>query len=185
MDLYNDYKRFMAYIIDEGYARKVPVDLQKSSNVKWYIPHHGVYHPHKPGKVVFDCSAKYRGKPLNDLLLKGPDLTNTLFGVLMRFRQERIALMADNEAMFYQVRVADVDCTFLRFLWWPDGDLESELEEYQMVVHLSRTASTPACSNFALRKTAEDNNEHFPEAVVNTVKKNFHVDDCLKSLPSQ
>ena len=34
MDLYNDYKRFMAYIIDEGYARKVPVDLQKSSNVR-------------------------------------------------------------------------------------------------------------------------------------------------------
>ena len=186
MYLYNDCKRFMVYIIDEGYARKVPVDLQKSSNVKWYIPHHWVYHPHKPGKirVVFDCSAKYRGKSLNDLLLKGPDLTNTLFGVLMRFRQERIALMADIEAMFYQVRVADVDCTFLRFLWWPDGDLESELEEYQMVVHLFRAASTPACSNLALRKTAEDNNEHFPEAVVNTVKKNFYVDDCLKSLPS-
>ena len=93
--------------------------------------------------------------------------------------------MADIEAMFYQVRVADVYCTFLRFRWWPDGDLESELEEYQMVVHLFRAASTPACSNFALRKTAEDNNEHFPEAVVNTVKKNFHVDHCLKSLPSQ
>jgi len=48
----------------------------------------------------------------------------------MRYRQERIALLADIEAMFYQVRVADVDCTFLRFLWWPDGDLESELEEF-------------------------------------------------------
>jgi len=81
--------------------------------------------------------------------------------------------MADIEAMFYQVRVADVDCTFLRFLWWPDGDLESELEEYQMVVHFFGAASSPACSNFALRKTAEDNSEHFPEAVVNTVKTNF------------
>ena len=47
----------------------------------------------------------------------------------MRYRQKRIALLADIEAMFYQVRVADVDCIFLRFLWWPDGDLESELEE--------------------------------------------------------
>ena len=132
MDLYNDYKGFMADIIDKGYARKVPVNLQKSSDVKWYIPHHGVYHPHKPGKirVVFYCSAQYRCKSLNDLLLKGPDLTNTLFGVLMRFRQERIVLMADIEAMFNQVRVADVDCTFLHFLWWPDGDLESELEEF-------------------------------------------------------
>ena len=60
--------------------------------------------------------------------------------------------MADIEAMFYQVRVADVDCIFLRFLWWPDGDLESKLEEYQMVVHLFGAASSPVCSNFALCK---------------------------------
>lgn len=51
--------------------------------MKWYVPHHGIYHPHKPGKirVVFDCSAKYQGKSFNDLLLSSPDLTNTLFGV--------------------------------------------------------------------------------------------------------
>ncbi|XP_078371484.1 uncharacterized protein LOC144655144 [Oculina patagonica] len=185
-NLYNDYKGFMADIIDKGFARKIPADHQKSSDVKWYIPHHGVDHPHKPGKirVVFDCSAKYQGKSLNDLLLNGPDLTNTLFGVLMRFRQERIALMADIESMFYQVRVAEADTTYLRFLWWPDGNLEGELEEYQMVVHLFGAASSPACSNFALRKTAEDNSEHFPEEVVSTVKNNFYVDDCLKSLPS-
>ena len=118
-NLYNDYKVFMADLISKGYARKVPTDHQESSNVKWYIPHHGIYHPHKPGKirVVFDCSARYQGKSLNDLLLNGPDLTNNLFGVLLRFRQERIALMADIESMFYQVRVADADCTYLRFLW--------------------------------------------------------------------
>ena len=173
-------------IIDKGYARKISADIQKSSNVKWYIPHHGIYHPQKPGKirVVFDCSAKYQGKSLNDLLLNGPDLTNTLFGVLMRFRQERIALMADIESMFYQVRVVDADCTYLRFLWWPDGNLQGELQEYQMVVHLFGAASSPACSNFALRKTAEDNSKHFSEGVVTTVKRNFYVDDCLKSLPS-
>jgi len=35
MDLYNDYKAFMADInIDKGYARKVPVNLQKSSDMK-------------------------------------------------------------------------------------------------------------------------------------------------------
>ena len=163
----------------------MPADLQET-NVKRYIPHHGIYHPHKPGKifVVFDCFAKYQGKSLNDLMLSGPDLTNNLFGVLMRFRQERVTLMEDIEATFYQVRVADADCTYPRFLWWPDGNLQTELEEYQMVVHLFGAASSPSCFTFALCKTTEDNSDHFLEEVVSTVKKNFYVDDCLKSLPS-
>ena len=70
--------------------------------------------------------------------------------------------MANIEAMFYQVRVADADCTYLRFLWRRDGNLQSELEEYQMVVHIFGAASSPSCSNFALHKTAEDNSDHFP-----------------------
>ena len=185
-DLYADYKAFMAEILEKGYARKVPAHMQGINCVKRYIPHHGIYHPRKPGKirVVCDCSAKFQGKSVNDLLLKGPDLTNTLFGVLMRFCQERIAIMADIEAMFYQVRVAEEDRTFLRFLWWPEGNLDENLEEYQMVVHLFGAASSPACSNFELRKTAEDNSDPFPREVVNSVNKNFYVDDCLKSLPS-
>ena len=158
----------MEGIIDKGYARKVAVYLQNSSGMKRYIPHHGIYHPHKPGKirVVFDCSAKYQGKSLNDLLLNGPDLTNNLFGVLTRFQQERIALMAVIELMFYQVRVSEADCCYLRFLGWPDGNLESNLEEYQMAVHLFGAALSPSCSNFALHKTAEDNSQHFPEGVL-------------------
>jgi len=73
--------------------------------------------------------------------------------------------MAGIESMFFQVRVSEADCSYLRFLWWPDGNLESNLEEYQMVVHLFGAASSPSCSNFALRKTAEDNSQHFPKAV--------------------
>lgn len=72
--LYQDYKAFMEDILSKGYARKVSPD-QKSpaKGTAWYIPHHGVYHPRKPGKirVVFDCSAKFMGKSLNDMLYKG------------------------------------------------------------------------------------------------------------------
>ena len=186
--LLDDCKAFVEDIVAKGYARKVPPHQRESDyqGKTWFIPHHSVYHPHKPGKirVVFDCSAKYKGKCLNDLLLKGPDLTNSLLGVLTRFRQDRVAVMADIEAMFHQVRVPDPDCSFLRFLWWPDGKLSCTVEEYQMTVHLFGAVSSPACSNFAIRKTAEDNAEDFSADVVNTVKRNFYEDDCLKSLPS-
>ena len=132
--LLDDYKVFVRYIVAKGYAKRVPVHQKESAceGKTWFIPHHGVYHPHKPGKisVVFDCSANYRGKSLNDLLLKGPDLTNSLLGVLTRFCQERVAEMVDIEAMFHQVTVPEYDRSFLRFLWWPDGDLSRALAEY-------------------------------------------------------
>ena len=181
------FKVFIDNLLNKSYARKVPPErLCKSDGKVRYIPHHGVYHPHKPGKVrvVFDCSCKYKGKSLNDHLLTGPDLSSHLLGVLMRFREQPVAFMADIEAMFYQVRIPDSDSDFLRFLWWTDGDLTKDPEEYQMLVHVFGAASSPSCSNFALLKTAEDNEAKFDSDVINIVKRNFYVDDCLKSTPT-
>ena len=173
--LCDDYQVFMKELLNKGYARKVPPDqLNPLEGSAWYIPHHGLYHPHKPGKirVVFDCSAKFRGLSLNSMLHKGPDLTNSLIGVLTRFRGERVAVTADIESMFHQVRVPEHDSSFLRFLWWDDGNLAGELQEYQMLVHLFGAISSPASANFALRRTAADNKQCFPGDVVNTVKRN-------------
>ena len=82
--------------------------------------------PHKPDKVraVFDCAAKYKGTSLNDNLIRGPDLMNSLIGVLMRFRKERVALVANVEAMFHQVFVKPSHLDSLRFLWWPNGEID-------------------------------------------------------------
>ena len=83
-----DYQGFMSKIIEKGYAERVPPEELSLDNGRiWYIPHHGVYHPKKPGKirVVFDASAECRGESLNKHLLQGPDLTNSLTGVLCRF----------------------------------------------------------------------------------------------------
>ena len=170
-------------LINKGYTRKVSEENLDYPNV-WYLPHHAVFHPQKPDKVrvVFDCSAKFQGASLNDQLLQGPDLTNTLVGVLTRFRQGQITFMCDIEAMFYQVRVSPSDCDYLQLLWWPDGDLKKDPEEYQMLVHLFGGASSPSCANFTLKKTAEDNKAAFDTITVETVKRNFYVNDCLKSV---
>ena len=91
----------------------------------WYLPHHVVFHPRNPAKlrVVVNCPAKFREMSLNDQLMHGPDLTNNLFGVLNRLRQEAIALVLYIEGMFHQVKVDLKDYDALRFLWWQDGDL--------------------------------------------------------------
>ena len=122
---------------------------------------------------------------MNDQLLQGPDLTNTLVGILTRFREEPIALTADIEKMFYQVRVPSTDCDALRFLWWPKGDLSKDREEYEMRVHLFGGASSPSCANYALKKIADDNKEDFRPEVVETVDRNFYVDNCLKPVSNE
>ncbi|KAK0135655.1 hypothetical protein N1851_028490 [Merluccius polli] len=182
-----EYTTFLSDMIAQQYAEPVPPDQLTQSNGKvWYIPHHGVYHPQK-GKlrVVFDCAASYKGTSLNSQLLQGPDLTNNLIGVLVRFRQEPIAIVADIQSMFHQVQVSDKHINFLRFLWWPNGNTAQAPQEYRMKVHLFGAASSPSCANYALRRTADDNAEHFPPEVVSTVKNNFYVDDCLCSMASE
>ena len=181
-----DYKKFMNDLVEKGYARKV---VDESANTDsdvnvWYLPHHGVYHPHKPDKirVVFDCSCQYAGKSLNKELLQGPDLTSSLIGVLIRFRQERVAFMADMESMFYQVRIPESQVNYLRFVWWPDGDISTDPDDYQMRVHLFGAVSSPSCANFALRKTADDNEEKYGATAANMVRRNFYVDDLLASV---
>lgn len=182
-----DYINFVENVIAQGYAEKVSRETFSLKPGKvWYIPHHGIYHPKKPEKirVVFDCSARFYGTSLNDQLLPGPNLTNTLVGILTRFREGPIGFMADIEAMFYQVRVPIFQRNFLRFLWWPKGDLNAEMEEYRMAVHLFGAVSSPSCSNFALRKTATDNEKELGSLVAETIKRNFYVDDCLKAVNS-
>nr|XP_006820436.1 PREDICTED: uncharacterized protein LOC102805132 [Saccoglossus kowalevskii] len=108
---YSDYKRFMNDVIEKGEVEKV--DDQVTDGKVWYIPHHWVYHPNKPEKirVVFDCSARHGGTSLNDHLLTGPDLINSLIGVLCRFRKNLIAIMCDVEKFFVHVE----DRNYIRF----------------------------------------------------------------------
>lgn len=177
------YKAFMKDMIKKGDTETAsPATGQQTT---WYIPHHGVFHPKKPEKlrVVFDCSAKFRGVSLNDTLLTGPDLTNSLLGVLCRFRKEAVAIICDIEKMFHQFYVPPELRNYLRFLWWEDGDLEAEPQEYQMAVHLFGAASSPGCANFGLKYLARQHKEEYPSASA-FVENNFYVDDGLISVPS-
>lgn len=91
----------------EGYAVRVPVeDIEPVDGKVWYLPHPGVYHPKKRMlRVVFFCAPRYQDMSLNDQLLQEPNLTNTLIGTILRFRQEEIVIMGDIDSMFHQVRI--------------------------------------------------------------------------------
>ena len=54
--------------------------------------------------------------------------------------------------------------------------------EYRMAVHLFGAASSPGCSNYALKRTADDHEAEFGNEAADTLRRNFYVDDVLKSV---
>ena len=176
-----DYIKFMNEILSRGDAEEAPA-VDQDKDVNWYIPHHGVYHPKKNKiRVVFDCSAKCKGTSLNDHLLSGPDMTNNLIGVLCRFRRYPYAITCDVEKMFHQFVVRKEDRDYLRFLWWPDGDVSQDPKVYRMKVHLFGATSSPGCASYAFKYMANQEKEVYPEAA-QFISHDFYVDDGLASV---
>ena len=151
--------------VKDGHARKLNhsevmvQDGSASQSRVWYLPHHAVIHPAKPEKihVVFDASAKHQGVSLNDVLLKGPDLTENLATILLRFRNGPIAVSSDIEKMFLQVGVKESDQRALRFVWRPPGSTKFP-DTYQMKVQVFGAVSSPTSCSFVLQNLAETYN---------------------------
>ena len=182
-------------ILKKRYQATIEVDLQNEhvrkldgeelsktrNNLQWYVPHHPVINPNKPEKVRRVCNAasKYKGVSLNDKLMTGPDLLQNLVGIIFRFREHQVALTADIEAMFLQVRVPPDDCKYLRFLW--RDKLEDDVQVYEYTRHVFGAKSSPTCANHALQQTGHDNKKDYPKAAM-AIRRNFYMDDFVKSV---
>lgn len=184
MDMREHFVDFMQKIFDNDQAEPAPP--LKPGEECWYLPIFGVYHPQKPGKirVVFDSSAQFEGISLNDTLLSGPDLNNTLLGVLLRFRREQVAVTVDVEQMFYCFMVREDHRNYLRFLWFKDNDLKNEITEFRMKVHVFGNSPSPAVATYGLRRAADMGEEEHGSDAKQFVHRNFYVDDGLTSVAS-
>ncbi|CAH8464754.1 unnamed protein product [Schistosoma turkestanicum] len=185
--LHDRYAKCMEDNVRKGYAQRVPeLHLRSDYRPRWYLPHHPVLNPKKPDKlrVVLDCAAKFAGTSLNDMIYQGPDSTADLVSILLRFRKEAVAVSADVEEMFMQVKVPEGDRGALRYLWWEGGNTSKEPSEFQMTSHPFGATSSPFCANFAMNKTALSFSSDYEQYVIDAVKNNFYVDDCLISFSS-
>ena len=182
-EIHTKYRDKINEMIRLGHACEVEDLLCKKHNYgkTWFIPHH-----FSGGKfrVIFDCAASFGGTSLNSQLLQGPDNTNTLLNVLLRFRLHSVAIVGDIRNMFHQVRVEPVDQSALRFLWWEDGNLNRQVKTYQLTVHTFGLTSSPSVTGFALRRTAEENRSNSSVEAKTAIERNVYVDNLLFSLPS-
>ena len=131
--------------------------------------------------MVFDCSAKHNGKSLNESLLTGPDLINSLLGILLRFRKESVAFQCDITKMFLQFKVQPHQRDLLRFLWWDQGDTTRPPTHYRMKSHLFGAVSSMGCANVGLKGIADDYEHIYGINAANFIRDCFYVDDGLCS----
>ena len=171
------YSTAIGAYVKKGFARKL-TGVEKTE--QWFLPHHPVLSPHKPlPRVVFDSAAVHEGVCLNDCLEAGPSLHNDLPGILMRFRERPIALVGDVFDMFCHVQLRPEDCKYHRYLW-RDMETDKPPDIYEMKCLVFGDKSSPCKANYAVKRTAEDNKERFPDAAA-VVGRDIFVDDLYTS----
>jgi hypothetical protein len=112
-------------IIDDGHAKLVDNPDVPPGTPLFYLPIHVDKKKYPKYRICQDGAAKVRGRSLNDKLLAGPDLLNSLVGILQKFRQNPIALTADVKGLFHQIFVDEDGSAVFRFFWFEDESMKT------------------------------------------------------------
>ena len=116
---------------------------------------------------------------LNDCLHVGPSLDPLLYSILVRFGENRIALVGDIEKAFLNVEVDEADRDSSRFLWV--NDIESDKLE-TVVYRFCRGVFGVNASPFLLNATIRHHVSKYRELDAEFVRKileSFYVDDLV------
>ncbi|UYV83662.1 hypothetical protein LAZ67_23001961 [Cordylochernes scorpioides] len=101
---------------------------------------------------------------------------NTKMGNPRRFRTYPVAITADIEKMYRQIRIHPEDADYQRILWRPSP--EEPVVDYRLLTVTYGTSSAPFLAMRTLQQLAEDEGQNYPEASRVTLN-DFYVDDLL------
>ncbi|XP_068713032.1 uncharacterized protein [Montipora foliosa] len=183
----NVYQKQIEDMIEREVARKLSqTELKNYKGPIHYISHHEVLKPASkstPVRIVFNSSARYMGHMLNDYWAKGPHLLNDLLGVLIRFRENNIAMIGDIKKMYHTVKIKTIEQHTHRFLW---RDMDTGRPPDTYVIQRVSFGDKPSgmIATVALRKTAEMGADRYPEAT-QVIKENTYMDDIIESVPTK
>ncbi|XP_055645570.1 uncharacterized protein LOC129782376 [Toxorhynchites rutilus septentrionalis] len=156
----SEYHAFLREYCELGH---MTLAEEASPRVAVYLPHHCVVKENSSTtkcRVVFDASAKTTtGKSLNDMLMCGPVLQDSIVDILLRFR-------------FPSVRI----------LWrWCCDDV---VKEYHLNTVTYGTKSASYLATKCVQQLLEAHRKQYPVAV-GKAEKNTYVDDILTGAESE
>ncbi|UYV85100.1 hypothetical protein LAZ67_X004563 [Cordylochernes scorpioides] len=95
---------------------------------------------------------------------------------VVTFRTYPVAITADIEKMYRQIRIHPEDADYQRILWRPSP--EEPVVDYRLLTVTYGTTSAPFLAMRTLQQLAEDEGQNYPEASRVTLN-DFYVDDLL------
>ena len=147
-----------------------------------YLPHHAVVKHSKETtkvRIVYDASAQSHGPSLNNCLHIGPKFNQRIFDILLRFRAQRVALVADVEKAFLMISVERNDRDVLRFLWVKD--INQDPPDIQ-ILRFARVVFGVASSPFLLNATLRHHISKYATSqphLVHCLLSSIYVDDVV------
>ena len=165
----------------KGYARPVPLE-EVGARDAYFLPHFPVRREDKQStklRIVMDGKSTYRGVGLNDCVLPGPKVINSLFDVVARFRRFPVAVVGDAKEMFLRILLSPEDRRYHRFVYSPPGT--EECLEYENMSHVfgNRGSLTNAVTTVKLSAIRHETEQPLAADVV---LRGSLVDDNLGSV---
>ncbi|XP_063592199.1 uncharacterized protein LOC134769401 [Penaeus indicus] len=181
---YNNQIRDM--IIRDVARKLTPDEIKGYAGPITYLQHHEVLKPGStstPIRIVFNSSAKFMGQSLNSFWAKGPDVLNSMVGILLRFREGAIGIAGDISKMYNSIKLPEMEQHVRRFVW-RDFQLNCEPEHYVLTSMGFGDKPSGIIAMLALKHTAELWMEKYPDAA-SMIISNSYVDDIIQSVESK
>ena len=162
-------------------------EIEVEAGLVHYLPHRPVVREEKETtkiRAVFDASCSNNGPSLNDCLCPGPNLLSNIFDILLRFRLNPVAILADIKQAFLNVEIAEEHRIFLRFLWYddlPSGNQEVIIYRFLRLVF--GLTSSPFVLNGTIRHHLGEF-LNFEREFVEKFLEDLYVDDTTSGCES-
>lgn len=145
-----------------------------------FLPHHCVVKESSSTtkcRVVFDGSSKTsNGKSLNDILMLGPILQDSLINILLRFRFPAVVITGDIQQMYRMIQLSEDDRDYQRILWRWSTTLP--VEEYRLNTVTYGTRSASYLATKCVQQLLLSNQDCFPTTVEKAIKGTY-IDDVI------
>ena len=145
-----------------------------------YVNHMPVYKPgstSSPARMVVNSSLQYNGKSFNDILMKGPNCLQDIYGIQLRFRKHSFVLVCDIKKFYHTVHTTVTE-KHLRRMVWRGMNLNEEPSTYGFAKVTFGDRPAGAICSVALKETAEIY-KHLDKDAAQKVKDDSYCDDVV------